>query len=106
MPGFSLTNIDGHDQFHPIGATVNQTIGNASAALTSIHADARGAIISGDGSANAVRFRLDAGAATATLGIRFEGVDTIVINSRVALDNMRLIREDAADVVITVQYFK
>jgi len=105
MQGYTLARFNDNEQFKPL-TFVTQTIGAASAALAAVHADARGAIITGDGSANAVRYRLDAGTPTTTTGNRFDGVDSVVIWSRAALLAMNLIREDAADVVISVQFFK
>lgn len=105
MPGYVLARFNDTEQFQPL-TFVTQTISTADVALASVHADARGAIISGDGSANAVRYRFDAGAPTASVGNRLDGTDTIIIWSRAALLAMHLIREDAADVVISVQFFK
>jgi hypothetical protein len=104
MPGYTLARYQDTEQFQPL-ACVNQTISGA-AALAAIPDEARGAIIGGDGSTNAIRYRLDGGVPTATLGIRQEGVDTVTIWSRAALLGMQLIKEDATDVVISVQFFK
>ena len=106
MPGFTLARYQDTEQFQPL-TLVNQTVGVAAAALAAVPDEARGAIISGDGSANAVRYSLAAAtAATATLGIRLDGTDTVIIWSRAALLAMTLIREDAGDVVVSVQFFK
>lgn len=104
MPGIILARFQDEEQFQPL-AFVTQTISTTSVALASVPADARGAIISSDGSANAVRYRLDGGDATAAAGLRLDGTDTVMIWSRAALLTMELIREDAADVVISVQFF-
>jgi len=105
MPGYLLARFQDEEQMQPL-VCVNQTIGNTAAALAAIPDEARGAIIGGDGSTNGIRYRLDGGVPTATLGIRQEGVDTVIIWSRAALLGMQLIREDGTDVVVSVQFFK
>lgn len=105
MPIYTLARFADEEQFQPL-TFVNQTVGAAAADLASVHDDARGAIISGDGSSNGVRYRLDDGVPSATVGNRFDGPDTVVIWSRAALLAMNVVREDAADVIIAIQYFK
>lgn len=105
MPGMTYALLADLKHFQPL-ACVNQTVGAVSAPLANVPATARGAIVSGDGSANAIRYRLDAGAATATLGVRLDGIESVMLVSRAALEGMTLVREDAADVIISVQFFK
>jgi len=105
MPGFKFALVGDAQHFQPL-VCLNQTVGNTAAALASVPATARGAVISGDGSANAIRMTLDGTTPTATLGVRLDGTDTVMIVSRAALETMKLIREDGSDVVISVQFFR
>jgi hypothetical protein len=64
-------------------------------------------VLSHDGTANDVRFRMDGTAPTATIGLRLTGTNhPIVLVGASLIGRLQFIREDAADVVVFLEFCK
>lgn len=67
---------------------------------------AKAAIICNPGTSNDVRFTIDGTTPTASIGMRLAPDSIVVIQGEANVANLKMIREDAADVAVPVTYLR